>query len=236
MAKGNKHDLPVPKAEEADPIANQADESKKRFREFWDAVLRGEHNAQLKAYEYIRQAVAKYASRRPDISTDSLAHTVARTLLRRAENMPGTLEVSDLDHFRNLARKFGRNKLSNATRKRDRYEARVGSLPMSVDDQGESRPLDPTDESTMSPVEQAILDEWSEAFIEAIESLPEPKLTIMRTALEVASQDTPKRSRSFIREVHESLIAKGVDITEAALRMRIRRVGDSIEAPPERGL
>jgi hypothetical protein len=107
---------------------------------------------------------------------------------------------------------------------------------MSVDDQGESRPLDPTDESTMSPVEQAILDEWSEAFIEAIESLPEPKLTIMRTALEVASQDTPKRSRSFIREVHESLIAKGVDITEAALRMRIRRVGDSIEAPPERGL
>jgi hypothetical protein len=150
--------------------------------------------------------------------------------------MPGTLEVSDLDHFRNLARKFGRNKLSNATRKRDRYEARVGSLPMSVDDQGESRPLDPTDESTMSPVEQAILDEWSEAFIEAIESLPEPKLTIMRTALEVASQDTPKRSRSFIREVHESLIAKGVDITEAALRMRIRRVGDSIEAPPERGL
>lgn len=261
-------------------MTDQNDDSKQSFREFWDAVLRGEKPAQFRAYDYIQRAVGNLARNRPDISADSLAATVARTLMRRAEDDPDSVEASDFDHFRNLARQFGVNKLRNAARKRDRYSKHVGSVPVTTDDQGNDVPLDPADWRQKSAPEQVILKEWSESFIEAVEGLAEPDRTIMRTALDVAFQhadnaadveDAASEPRTadrlglsersaavdstadeasddgaksaqrityrrvpFVREVHQALAARGMQLTESALRMRIRRVGQSISRPLER--
>ncbi len=269
-------------------MTDQNDDSKQSFREFWDAVLRGEKPAQSRAYDYIQRAVGNLARNRPDISADSLAATVARTLMRRVEDDPDSVEASDFDHFRNLARQFGLNKLRNAARKRDRYSKHVGSVPVTTDDQGNDVPFDPADWRQKTAPEQVILKEWSESFIEAVEELAEPDRTIMRTALEVAfrhadnaddGEDAASEPRAagrlglsdrsaaaeaandaaaneavdaasvsdaksakrityrrvpFVREVHQALAELGMQFTESALRMRIRRVGQSISRPLER--
>jgi hypothetical protein len=256
---------PAIKGQDGKPATSE--ERKKEIREFWDAVLQGGETTQFRMYKYIRRAVAPLATGRTDITADSLVQIVAQTLFRRATSEPTSLEVSDFEQFRRLASGFGRKKLLNEVRKRDVYKKHVKSLPVTVDDQGAERTLEPAAPNADSPLGEMIVQEWSESFIEAVEGLPEPDRTIMRTALEVAYRDTvdpasPEanpaqdagqdagnaegkarvkkityRRVPFVREVHQALKDRGVELTEAALRMRIRRVGrgitDSLEGDGE---
>lgn len=207
-------------------------DNKTRFRDFWERVLQGDENAQRRLYEYIQTAVHSVATRRPDISADSLVQTVARTIFRRVSEAQETVAPEDLSHFFNLIRRFGSHKLKNAGRKIDRYKERVGELPTTEDDQGTVRTLDPADESTLGAEEQMILQEWSEAYLDAVEQLEEPKRTIMKTLMEVAyaepagpSLDKVESRKPLIRKLHEKLKEQGFHFTEAALRQQVRRIG-----------
>ena len=116
--------------------SDEVSDKKTRFHEFWERVLKGDENAQRRLYEYIQTAVHSVATRRPDISADSLVQTVARTIFRRVSEAQETVAPEDLSHFFNLIRRFGSHKLKNAGRKIDRYKKRVGELSTTEDDQG----------------------------------------------------------------------------------------------------
>jgi uncharacterized protein (UPF0335 family) len=210
-------------------------DNKTRFRDFWERVLKGEEEAQRRLYEYIKAAVQSVATRRSEISADSLVQTVARTIFRRVSEAQETVAPEDLSHFFNLIRRFGSYKLSNAGRKIDRYRDRVTDLPTFVDDQGTVQTLDPADESTPGVEAQLILREWSDAYLDAVEQLEEPKRTIMKTLMDVAYSDSAgtcldkvESRKPLIRKLYEKLKEKGLSLTEAALRQQVRRIGRRI--------
>ncbi len=205
-----------------------------RFREFWDRVLKGEEEAGGLLFKYIEKAVQSVAARRPGVETESLVQSVARTIVRRAKDdkQRESVAANDFRHFFNLIRKFGQNKLNNEVRKIYRRKKYVREVPMVEDDDGEKRPIEPADDTTVLPEERLVLEEWSEACLEAVEQLDEPNRTIMKTLLEIgfaevaeSPPDEPIVRSKLVRKLHERL---GGTYTETALYRRVYRIGQSI--------